>query len=151
MTQETRASSFDELAKGLASGTISRRKALRLMGAALFGAALVPLLPEQAQALTNKQRRRCHTEGGTVCSSGTRASEVCCPRGTTCVNGTCSSSASGAKCNVYNPNTYPVYDTVTCESGTLCCPEVGCYDPNAGQACCSGDGFPYIGQKGIDC
>src|SRR5215207_2206366 len=34
------ATSFDELAKGLASGTLSRRKALRLMGAALVGGAL---------------------------------------------------------------------------------------------------------------
>jgi hypothetical protein len=31
---------LDELAKGLAAGTISRAKALRLMGAALFGGAL---------------------------------------------------------------------------------------------------------------
>jgi hypothetical protein len=34
------ASSFDELAKGLASGTVSRGKALRLVGGALLGTAL---------------------------------------------------------------------------------------------------------------
>jgi hypothetical protein len=34
------AASLDELAKGLASGTLSRGKALRLMGGALVGAAL---------------------------------------------------------------------------------------------------------------
>jgi hypothetical protein len=36
-------SSLDELAKGLASGTISRRKALRLMGSALLGGALASI------------------------------------------------------------------------------------------------------------
>jgi hypothetical protein len=35
--------SFDELARGLASGTLSRGKALRLMGAALVGGALASL------------------------------------------------------------------------------------------------------------
>ena len=36
-------SSFDELAKGLASGTLSRGKALRLLGGALVGGALASL------------------------------------------------------------------------------------------------------------
>jgi hypothetical protein len=40
MPERTRERSFDELAKGLAGGTVSRRKALRLMGAALVGGAL---------------------------------------------------------------------------------------------------------------
>jgi Stigma-specific protein, Stig1 len=40
MARETRESSLDELAKGLASGTVSRGKALRWMGAALIGGAL---------------------------------------------------------------------------------------------------------------
>jgi hypothetical protein len=35
MTQEARERSFDELAKGLATGTVSRRKVLTMMGAAL--------------------------------------------------------------------------------------------------------------------
>ena len=38
MTKEVGERSFDELASGLASGTLSRGKALRLMGAALLGA-----------------------------------------------------------------------------------------------------------------
>ena len=40
MTPEARERSFDELARGLASGEVSRSKALRLMGAALVGGAL---------------------------------------------------------------------------------------------------------------
>jgi hypothetical protein len=37
--------SFDELAKGLASGTLSRGRALRLVGASLLGVLLGGLLP----------------------------------------------------------------------------------------------------------
>ena len=40
MVRETTERSLDELAKGLASGTLSRGKALRWMGGALLGAAL---------------------------------------------------------------------------------------------------------------
>ena len=54
------ATSFDELAKGLAGGTISRGKALRLLGAALFGGA-VASVPGVAWA-----NDRC-SEGQTRC------------------------------------------------------------------------------------
>jgi hypothetical protein len=44
MTREDRgASSFDELAVGLSRGTLSRGKALRLMGAALVGGVLASI------------------------------------------------------------------------------------------------------------
>lgn len=43
MTEEQRESSFDALAKGMASGTVSRGKALRLMGAALVGGTLAAI------------------------------------------------------------------------------------------------------------
>lgn len=42
--------SFDELARGLASGAISRRRALKLFGATILGAALLPLFPGVAEA-----------------------------------------------------------------------------------------------------
>jgi hypothetical protein len=38
--QPSKVHSFDDLAMGLAEGTLSRRKALRLMGAALAGGML---------------------------------------------------------------------------------------------------------------
>jgi hypothetical protein len=54
MTREDRgASSFDELAVGLSSGTLSRGKALRLMGAALVGGALASI-PGIAWAKPNR-------------------------------------------------------------------------------------------------
>src|SRR5918995_503304 len=40
VSQQTTNRSFDELAKGLATGTLSRGKAIRWMGGALLGAAL---------------------------------------------------------------------------------------------------------------
>jgi hypothetical protein len=43
MSPEARDHSFDELARGLASGSISRGKAIRLMGAALLGGSLASL------------------------------------------------------------------------------------------------------------
>jgi len=43
MSPEARERSFDELARGLANGSISRGKALRLMGAALLGGALAAI------------------------------------------------------------------------------------------------------------
>ncbi len=44
MTEETRGHALDALAKGMASGAISRRKALKALGAALLGglAASIP-------------------------------------------------------------------------------------------------------------
>jgi hypothetical protein len=42
--------SLDEVASGLASGTFSRRKALRLAGAALLGSMVAPLAPGTAEA-----------------------------------------------------------------------------------------------------
>jgi hypothetical protein len=49
MSPEARERSFDELASGLASGTLSRGKALRLMGAALVG-GLLAFTPKVAEA-----------------------------------------------------------------------------------------------------
>jgi hypothetical protein len=43
MSPEARERSFDELARGLASGNLSRAKALKLMGAALVGGTLSSL------------------------------------------------------------------------------------------------------------
>src|SRR5919112_3885227 len=49
MSPEARERSFDELARGLASGEVSRAKALRLMGAAVVG-GVVASVPRVAAA-----------------------------------------------------------------------------------------------------
>lgn len=92
---------FDDLAKELANDTISRRQALKYVGALALGAALLPLFPHKAQALSKKKRRKCHRSGGTVC--GTGSNEVCCGAGTTCcvgANGTANCCATGTTCQL---------------------------------------------------
>jgi len=65
--------SFDALAKGLASGTISRRKALKLVGSAILGAGVLGLFPKPAEAITPRCSfgvgcdRRCTNTGGRDC------------------------------------------------------------------------------------
>jgi hypothetical protein len=52
-------SSFDELAKGLADSTISRSRAIKLMGTALLGGALSFLaLPDEAQARRQREKNK---------------------------------------------------------------------------------------------
>jgi hypothetical protein len=53
--------SLDEVASGLASGTISRRKAFKLAGAALLSSVAMPLAPDRAEA-RRRRRRPCCTE-----------------------------------------------------------------------------------------
>jgi hypothetical protein len=76
----TRGHSFDELAKGLASGSVSRRQALRLMGGALLGGMLASI-PGLAQAVPR----------GPICASGVQCltSQECCVGSTlfTCCGG----------------------------------------------------------------
>jgi hypothetical protein len=75
---------FDNLAKGLDDGTISRRRALKLVGAAAFGAALMPLFPRQADARVSA-KKRCKRKGGLWLSATDPASPCRCA--TTCANG----------------------------------------------------------------
>jgi hypothetical protein len=78
---------FDELARGLAENSISRRQAIRWAGYSVAGAALSSLgFAESAEALTRRQRRRCRRSGGIVCGE-TRSEEYCCREGTTCAGG----------------------------------------------------------------
>jgi hypothetical protein len=59
---------FDDLAKGLAAGTISRRQALKWVGAGILGAVLATAgFNEPAEALT---RRRCRDKGGVPLEEG---------------------------------------------------------------------------------
>ena len=65
------ASSFDELASGLASGTLSRGRALRLMGAALIGGTLASLgIGEAAAAPIGCKGDGKKCKNDTQCCSG---------------------------------------------------------------------------------
>jgi hypothetical protein len=78
VSQQTTNRSFDELASGLASGSISRGKALKLMGAALLGGTLASLGIGEAAGDPPGCKR-----DGKKCKRDTQ----CCSEN--CVNGVC--------------------------------------------------------------
>jgi hypothetical protein len=78
--------SLDELAKGLASGTVSRAKALRLVGSALLGAALASV-PGMAWAACPAGQTRCNDRCVNLqtsenhcgsCRNRCRSTQTCC-------------------------------------------------------------------------
>jgi hypothetical protein len=119
MSPEARERSFDELASGLASGSLSRRRALRLMGAALVGGTLASLgfggvaAADPPGCKRNgkhcKKDKQCcsgNCSDGTCggCSSGADGTCAGCPLGTVELsNGTCAkpcdTSADCAGCD----------------------------------------------------
>jgi len=99
MATETTESSFDELTRGLASGTLSRGRALRLMGAAVVGGALASVgIGEAGADQCKRNGKACKKD--TQCCSGACVGGTCQPAGTqfTCICGltqtfqTCSSA-----------------------------------------------------------
>jgi hypothetical protein len=110
--------SFDELARGLADGTLSRHSALRLMGAALVGGMLasVPGVAWAARPAPctsgRKCGKRCCPDASFVCSRG----KCACPAGTELCGGRCVTSCTGGE----------VLDPTTCQCGPTICPEVSC-------------------------
>jgi hypothetical protein len=104
--------SFDVLARSLADGTLSRQRALKLVGAAVLGGALSFFaLPNEAEARRHKKKR--HRPAGPTCfPTGTACSSFCTP-GTTCAAccsglcgtlGTCvNCSPNGAACAAFCP------------------------------------------------
>ena len=111
-----RDSSFDELARGLASSSISRGRAIRLMGAALLGGTLasmpgpgVVLADDECKrdgkkCRKNKQCCSGNCSGGTcaaacVPTGGTCAADTQCCSGLLCDNGQCATCRStGGSC-----------------------------------------------------
>jgi hypothetical protein len=88
MARGTTESSFDELASGLASGTLTRGKALRLMGAALLGGTLTSFGMGEAGADPpgcKRNGKKCKKDS--QCCSGACVGGTCQPAGTqfTCI------------------------------------------------------------------
>ena len=79
MSRETTNRTFDELASGLASGSISRRRALRLMGAALVGGTLASLGIREASAdeMCKAEGKKCRKDE--QCCSGNCQNNSCLP------------------------------------------------------------------------
>ena len=121
MSPEARERSFDELARGLASGSISRGRALRWMGAALVGGTLGSLGGvAAADAPGCKRNGKVCTKDkvccSRICESGTcaacRSNGGSCSDNDQCCSGTCSSGTCVAAC---------VSNGGTCSSNEQCC------------------------------
>jgi hypothetical protein len=148
-------SSFDELAKGLASGTISRSRALQLMGTVVLGGVLASI-PGVAWA----QQRGRGGGGGSAhgrCPQGTvncrgkcvilaedrnncGGCGVVCPEGRLCVGGTCCLTeqvcGSGTSASCCAPGQPCLPNSTTGE--LTCCPEGQVCGTGPTATCCSG-------------
>jgi len=146
----TRAGAFDDLAKGLATGGVSRRKALRMLGAALVGGVLASV-PGVAWAARPGGRQGCPIVGQVRVRGKCTCEEVgTTPCGGQCVSTTCPSGQD--------------YDFGSCECvcaftpcpegqfynfGTCQCAPVG-QCTVAGQ-CSAGGVFPSCAPAPFDC
>jgi hypothetical protein len=93
---------FDEMSTGLASGAITRGRAIKLAGAALVASALGLSFENAAQArFGTLNRKACEKQGGVFCRSSETGQKICCrARKTPCCGkfgAQCCQSA--AKCN----------------------------------------------------
>jgi hypothetical protein len=134
--------SVDELAKGLATGTVSRRKALRMLGAALFGGMLASI-PGVSWAQTGRFSHGCRipgqvrVRGKCVCEEGTT---LC--GGSCCTTEFCCGGVNGVCCG--NPNKTCVNGECICKPGLVACEGECCNEGDicadfagGGKVCCS--------------
>jgi hypothetical protein len=121
---------FDDLARGLADGSITRGKALRLMGAALIGGTLtsfgvdgVAVADDRCKPTAKKCKKNKQCCSGN-CSGGTCAA---CLSGQVLCNGSCvSNSCSEGQ----------IFDPTSCACVAQCLPNGGTCTPDT--QCCSG-------------
>jgi hypothetical protein len=142
MSPVTRDHSFDELSRGLANGTLSRGKALRLMGAALVGGALGSVGIGEAAAAPRCKRAGKKCKNGTQCCSGNCSGGICvsCPSGQElCNNGSCASTSC--------PQGH-IFDPFTCACIPQCIPD--CPSPCFCEDLADGSG-QVVGQVCGDC
>src|ERR687890_1886735 len=156
---------FDELARGLADGTLTRGRALRLMGAALVGGSLASLgIGGEAGAAPpgcKRAGKNCTRDpqccGNLVCLSGTcqtptttttetpttTTTTPCLPNGGTCSTSgdCCSGNCVGGTCV---SSTTPNRITCQCANGTITgCSFRGCSE--AHQVCVTACSLAEIG------
>ena len=154
MSPEARERAFDALATEMASGSISRGKALRLMGAALVGGTLASLGiggVAGADNLCKPRDKKCRKPEQCCshnCSGGTCAPCLpanVCSSDAECCGGTCSQISSGGFICV-GPNAA----VCTCEAGiNHSCHALDCSDTDAMVQYCTYrcrlfGGTPYV-------
>ena len=126
-------SSFDELAVGLSSGTLSRGKAIKLMGAALLGGVLA-FTPKVADAFPIHNPHKCNSAGecttgtccaGTCCGEGAKGGVTCIPAAPACQQGGRHKGRVGTLC------------ATTTEGETTCLSGCGTYESCSTTADCN--------------
>ncbi len=146
MSPQARDHSFDELTRGLASGSISRGKAIRLMGAVLVGGPLtsfgvggVALADDRCKPTGKKCKKNAQCcsgncvngacsacpDGRVLLSNGTTCAILCygfgeCPCGDDLCNGRFETTTSGI-CANYNGSSF-----IDCETDAVCPPGEFC-------------------------
>lgn len=105
--------SFDELARVLVEGSISRSRMLKLASAALLGGALSILAsPNEAHARRRRKKHR-RRRMPPLCASSDCSTGCTCPTGQRCCNGTtCAQCCADTDCNTGNES---------CLSGSCVC------------------------------
>jgi hypothetical protein len=90
---------LDALATGVAEDTISRGRAIKLVGATLLGSALSLFSAQREADATHlaQQRRRCRRRGGTFCY-GPHTGGVCCHQSYCPTPAQCGRGRCGQRC-----------------------------------------------------
>ena len=142
MTEEIKGRSFDALAKGLASGEVSRGKALKLMVAALFGGAFASI-PGAALAQSSGRGRPTGSQGCPIPGQIRVKGQCECPPGSELCGGQCLATCpSGAQrdpqlCECICPTGFGLCSTGSVPGSTLNCCASGT------QQCCQGQCYPF--------
>jgi hypothetical protein len=128
---------FDDLARGLADGTLTRGKALRLMGAALVGGSLASLGIREAAADRPGCKRigkNCTRDpqccGSLVCVSGTCQAQTT----TTSTSSTTSTTTSTTSTSTTTCSGLP--NGATCTTSSECCSDL-CVEVREGVRVCA--------------
>jgi hypothetical protein len=134
MSQQTTNRYFDELASGLASGSISRGRALRLMGAALLGGTLASF-PGGAWAAKGG-RSSCAKFCQSLFGANTPEEGECVSQGTK-GQGPCFTCTTETGCGPnFTKPTCPAGQTYSCSTCKCCTSNGGTC--TSGSDCCSG-------------
>jgi hypothetical protein len=153
VSQQTTNRYFDELASGLASGSISRGKALRLMGAALVGGTLGSLGIGEAAAddLCKPEGKKCRKDKqccsgkceGRTCAAGCVSDGGTCANGSECCSGKCKSSTCVASCIPPSAISCDPVNRESCPGGIVGgCVCVGEADSGVGYCSTAGSSMP---------
>jgi hypothetical protein len=132
---------FDDLARGLADGSITRGKALRLMGAAVVGGALGSLgIGAEASADPPGCKRNGKTcTRNTQCCSGNCSSGTCQAQTTTTTTTSTTTSTTSTSTSTTTPTTSTSTSTTSTSTTPMCFPDDSLNRCTTDTQCCGGN------------